>query len=117
MVLEVGNLAAVRDFSHVDDVVDGYVLLLERGVAGQIYNAAAGTGHSIDQLLRALVKLSGRDAEVRVDPSRLRPIEIPVLIGRAEKLRALGWAPRRTVEQALKEIFDEVAPELRSAVG
>ena len=107
VVLEVGNLAAVRDFSHVDDVVDAYALLLDRGANGQLYNVGSGSGRSIDQMLQVLVKLSGRDADVRVDPKRLRPIEIPTLIGNAGKLKALGWAPRRTIDQALGEIMQQ----------
>lgn len=107
VVLEVGNLAAIRDFSHVDDVVEGYALLLERGIPGEIYNLASGESGSIEQMLRRLVKLSGREAEIKVDAARLRPIEIPVLSGRSEKMRALGWSPRRTLDQALQEIMQQ----------
>jgi GDP-4-dehydro-6-deoxy-D-mannose reductase len=108
VVLEVGNLAAVRDFSHVEDVVDAYALLLEKGVSGQLYNVGSGAGRSIEQMLQMLVKLSGRDAEVRVDPARLRPIEIPALVAQTDKLRALGWAPKRPLEQALGELMEQM---------
>jgi GDP-4-dehydro-6-deoxy-D-mannose reductase len=42
---------------------------------------------------------------VKVDPKRLRPVEIPTLVGATDKVRALGWAPKYTVEQALGEVL------------
>ncbi|MFT3842595.1 MAG: GDP-mannose 4,6-dehydratase [Myxococcaceae bacterium] len=108
VVLNVGNLAAVRDFSHVDDVVEGYALLLDKGERGQFYNVGSGTGRAIEALLQMLVKLSGRDAEVQVDPARLRPLEIPALVGKVDKMKALGWAPHRPLEQALGELMEQM---------
>jgi len=100
-------LSAVRDFSHVDDVVDAYRLLLEKGKRGDVYNIGSGLGQSIEQLLQALIAISGRSVSVRVDPARLRPVEIPRLVSDASKLRSLGWTPRRSVEQALREVMEE----------
>ncbi len=107
VTLEVGNLSAVRDFSHVADVVAAYQLILEKGERGATYNIGSSQGRSIEELLQALVKLSGREVTVRVDPTRLRPVDIPRLVGDSAKLRALGWAPRRNVEEALREVLEE----------
>ena len=108
VVLEVGNLAAVRDFSHVADVVAAYALLLEKGARGEVYNVGSGEGRSIEAMLGLLVARSGREVEVRVDPKRLRPVEIPTLVADVAKLRALGWQPRRTAEEALGEVLEEM---------
>lgn len=113
VTLEVGNLSAVRDFSHVTDIVEGYRLLLEKGQAGEIYNLGSGVGRSIDELLKLLVARSGREVTVKVDPARLRPVEIPALVGDVSKLRALGWAPKHTVEEALGEILAEMEAKAR----
>ena len=80
-VVDVGDLSPVRDFSHVLDVIDGYLLLLDRGQPGQVYNLCSGTGRSIRELLDELQGLLGTRAEVRVDLQRLRPVEIPWLVG------------------------------------
>jgi len=40
----VGNLEPIRDFLHVDDVVDAYLALIERGTPGTCYNVASGSG-------------------------------------------------------------------------
>lgn len=108
VTLQVGNLSAVRDFSHVLDVVHAYVLLLDKGQRGEIYNVASGVGRSIESMLQAMVRLSGRAASVHVDPKRLRPVDLPYLAGETTRLSSLGWAATRTVEQALEELLESV---------
>jgi GDP-4-dehydro-6-deoxy-D-mannose reductase len=46
--------------------------------------------------------------EIRVDPERVRPVDLPNLVGDPAKIRALGWQPRFTVEDALHDLLDEV---------
>jgi GDP-4-dehydro-6-deoxy-D-mannose reductase len=106
-ILGVGNLAPVRDFSHVEDVVSAYRVLLERGVPGEAYNICSGHGRSMRQILDELIELVGVSCDVRVDPAKLRPADIPHLVGSAAKLQALGWSPRRTVRDALKDVLSE----------
>jgi GDP-4-dehydro-6-deoxy-D-mannose reductase len=106
-VLKVGDLTPVRDFSHVLDVVDGYALLLEKGTTDEAYNLCSGEPRSIRDVLNELIALSGVKAEVEVDPARLRPVEIPWLVGNAEKLEKLGWRRTRTLTQALQEVLAE----------
>jgi len=105
-VIEVGNLDAIRDFSDVRDVVRAYWALLEHGRSGEAYNVCTGRGVRIGDLLDALIQLSGSKVEVRVDPERLRPSDIPVLVGDPAKLReATGWSPRFELEQTLADLL------------
>ena len=105
-VLHVGNLDAVRDFSDVRDVVRAYWGLLERGVSGQAYNVCSGSGVRIRDLLQRLIELSGLRVEVRVDPERLRPADIPALVGDPARLRqATGWQPRHPLDQTLRDLL------------
>jgi GDP-4-dehydro-6-deoxy-D-mannose reductase len=106
-VIEVGDLSPVRDFSHVADVVEAYLLLLERGVPGEVYNVSSGEGLSIGEALDVLQELAGIRAEIRVEPGRLRPSEIPWLVGDPGKLERLGWRRRHEVRDALKEVLEE----------
>lgn len=105
--LEVGDLSPIRDFLHVEDVIRGYRLLLERGTPGKAYNVCSGEPTSIRSLVAQLLAVASVEAEVRVTPERLRPVEIPWLVGDPSRLRALGWEPRRTVRQALSDAFSE----------
>ena len=58
-------------------------------------------------LLDRLLALSDRDVEVRSDPGRMRPSDLPVIIESAEALRAAtGWPPRRDLDAALRDVLN-----------
>jgi GDP-4-dehydro-6-deoxy-D-mannose reductase len=106
-VLHTGDMTPVRDFLHVQDVVSAYRVLVKRGVAGAAYNVASGAGCTLRSLLDDMLTLASVEAEVKVDPARLRPVELPMLVGDASRLRRLGWAPVHTVEEALRDVLAE----------
>jgi len=103
--LHVGNLDAVRDFLHVDDVVDAYVRLLAPRGPGGAFNVASGRPTRIGDLLDALVARSTANPSIQVDRERWRPTDANV--GTAARLAAAtGWQPARTLEDTLAEILD-----------
>lgn len=104
-VLRVGNLAARRDYLDVRDVVRAYRLLVERGEPGRAYNVGAGTAQSMEALVEVLVELSGTGARLEVDPARFRAVDLPLLCGDPSALRALGWAPERSLRQTLADLL------------
>lgn len=107
-VMWVGNLAAERDFTDVRDVVRAYHLLLERGTAGEAYNVCSGTSRSIRALLDTLLSFSSAEIEVRQDPARMRPSDVPRHVGNASKLRAAtGWQPTIPFERTLLDILND----------
>lgn len=106
-VLKVGNLTARRDFVHVEDGVEALALLVERGVAGEVYNVASGRALSIAEALDRLVRLTGLEVALEEDPERLRPVDVPLLCGDAGRLRALGWSGRHGFDAALEELWRE----------
>jgi GDP-4-dehydro-6-deoxy-D-mannose reductase len=106
--LAVGNLAPRRDFVHVDDGARAFALLAERGEAGRAYNVASGTALSIGEVLERLQAVAGVEARLEVDPARVRRSDLPLLAGDPARLRALGWEPRRTVDEALAELWRTV---------
>lgn len=104
-VLPLGNSTPVRDFLHVADVVRAYVLLAERGKAGEVYNIASGRGVEIGELAARILTLAGADASLEVDPALVRPVDVPMLVGDPSKLAATtGWS----VEHSLDSIIEEV---------
>lgn len=107
-VLRVGNLTPRRDFVHVEDGAAAFVLLAERGAPGTVYNVASGRAPSIAEALERLMAIAGVRARVEEDPSRVRPVDLPLLQGDASRLRALGWAPRRTLDEALADLWAAV---------
>ncbi|MCL5024965.1 MAG: GDP-mannose 4,6-dehydratase [Chloroflexi bacterium] len=115
-VIMVGNLEARRDFTDVRDVVRAYWLALERGVAGDVYNLGSGRSRSIRQILEQLLAMSGRSLEVREDPARMRPSDVPDMVCDASKFRRqTGWEPRINWEQTLADTLAYWREELRAA--
>jgi GDP-4-dehydro-6-deoxy-D-mannose reductase len=106
-VLEVGDLSTARDFLHVDDGAEAYRLLAERGERGGIYNLASGRAVPMRDALSRLLAISGVHAEVREGAYPPRPFDIPCLSGDAGRLRALGWEPRRSLDDALTDLWRE----------
>lgn len=107
--IRVGNLEAIRDFSDVRDVVEAYWLATEKCVPGEIYNISSGQGHKIQDVLNKLVELSTlKDIKIVQDPERMRPSDVPVLVGDSSKFRqATGWKPRYDyLHQTLKDTLD-----------
>lgn len=104
-VLRVGNLSARRDFLHVDDGAAAYRILAEAGARGGVYNIATGTAHTIQEALERLLRISGVEAGIETDPERVRAVDLPLLAGDATKLRALGWQPQRTLDDALADLW------------
>jgi GDP-4-dehydro-6-deoxy-D-mannose reductase len=114
--LEVGNLAARRDFSDVRDVVRAYVLLMTQGESGQVYNVGAGESHSVQELLDALLAMSRVSIEVRQDPNRMRPADVPDIVCDATRIQeSTGWQPAISFEQSLQDILEYWRQEKEAA--
>jgi GDP-4-dehydro-6-deoxy-D-mannose reductase len=104
-VLQVGNLDARRDLLDVRDVVRAYRLLIERGSPCEVYNVSSGVAHRLSDIVEMLVDLSGAGARIELDPERLRPVDTPLILGDAGRLRALGWAPQIELRQTLRDLL------------
>lgn len=103
-VMRVGNLESVRDFLHVDDVLEAYGRLLDPAVPADVYNVASGRATSIRALLDQLVAIAGIAPQVERDPERFRPTDW--LVGDATRLRdATDWAPRIPFDAILRELY------------
>ncbi len=106
-VVFVGNLTARRDYTDVRDIVRGYWLLMLKGEPGEVYNLASGRAWAIQEILDFLLGESRvRPIVVKEDPARLRPSDVPVLVGDAGKAHnAVGWSPAIPFEQTLRDLL------------
>jgi len=100
----IGNPNAIRDFTHVKDTVNAYVLLSEKKIYGEPFNVCSGMGISIADYVYLAKKTFNIDVDVFVDTDRLRPSEVPLLIGKNNKIvNKIGWYPTRSVIDIIKE--------------
>ena len=115
-VVYVGDLSAERDLTDVRDVVRAYYLALEHGSAGAVYNVCSGVTYPMRLVLDRMIDLSLRPVAVEIDPKRLRPIDIPRLLGDCSALRIqTGWQPTIALEQTLSDVLDDWRQRLRTA--
>ena len=106
-VIRVGNLEPRRDYTHTADVARALWLLLDRGIAGEVYNLCSGHGTRIGDIVDMAIEYGRVPAQIETDPSRLRPADEPVLIGDNTKLReATGWQPLIMMPDIVRELLD-----------
>jgi GDP-4-dehydro-6-deoxy-D-mannose reductase len=105
--LKVGNLAARRDYSDVRCVADAYARLLAQRGGARVFNVATGTAHTMQAVLDRMLKLATVEIAVEVDPSRMRPGDVPLLVGSPQRLAdATGWRPKRSLDETLAAALD-----------
>jgi GDP-4-dehydro-6-deoxy-D-mannose reductase len=111
--LQVGNLDSVRDFLHVDDVIEAYAALLEPAVEPGVYNVASGQPRRIRELLDALLARFAVEPRIEVDRERFRPTD--QLLGDATRLRqATGWRPSRDFAQIVSDLAADWRERVRA---
>jgi GDP-4-dehydro-6-deoxy-D-mannose reductase len=104
--LHLGNRDSVRDYLHVADVVEAYLLLARQGTPGEVYNVCSGEGVSAGDLARDVLLRVGATAEITTDPALVRGIDVPVLVGSPAKLEhATGWRPTRTRADIIDDLI------------
>jgi nucleoside-diphosphate-sugar epimerase len=107
-ILEVGDLSSQRDFVDAADVGELMWRLIHTPQAyGEIVNICSGISTSIDSLLRKLLEITNIQAEIRVNPGRLKQVDIPVHFGSNVKQRNLtGYTPTRDIETSIRQILE-----------
>jgi GDP-4-dehydro-6-deoxy-D-mannose reductase len=107
-ILEVGTTTTWRDFTDVRDMVRAYWLLLARSDVRGTYNASSGKATSIQEVIESFLARAARPIEVRQVAQRVRPIDVPMLVGDASRLRQLtGWAPTIPLQQSIEDVLDD----------
>lgn len=104
--ISVGNLEVRRDYSDVSDIVRGYREAALNGKNNEVYNLCSGKSELLSELLNLMIKRSGEDIEVVVDPARVREIDVPDVYGSyARANKDFGWAPRVTQEAMIDTLL------------
>lgn len=105
--IRVGDLSQAIDFCHVEDVVRAYVLILDKGISGTVYNICSGTAVSLRSILELTVSRSSRRIAVVEDPSRIRGQKgSAALVGDHSRItRDTGWEPVISIEKLIDDLY------------
>jgi len=106
-ILTLRDLRPRRDFISASDCVRALWLIGESGAPGSIYNVARGVSISIAEVVEIYLKLAQvRPIEVRVSPADGERSPVREQWVSHAKLRALGWEPQETVQDAIRDQLD-----------
>ncbi|MEK7129552.1 MAG: GDP-mannose 4,6-dehydratase, partial [Patescibacteria group bacterium] len=106
-VIRVGNLDAERDWTDVRDMVRGYLLAVEKCDSGEVYNICSGRGVKVADMLNLLLSFSKAKVKIEEDPSRMRPSDVPILIGDNSKFVAkTGWHAEIPFEKTMEDLLN-----------
>ena len=109
--VRMGSQTPTRDFTYVDDTVNGFVAaaLADDRVVGETIHLGTGSEISIGDLARELAALTGQSGQLRTEQERVRPVasEVERLCSNPEKAkRLMGWAPRVELREGLRRTID-----------
>ncbi|OGG12174.1 GDP-mannose 4,6-dehydratase [Candidatus Gottesmanbacteria bacterium RBG_13_45_10] len=106
-VIHVGNLEASRDYTDVRDMVRAYLMAVESCDPGDVYNICAGRTVKIGDMLKLLLSFSKAKVEIQPDPARMRPSDVPVLLGDNSKFVAkTGWKAEIPFEKTMEDLLN-----------
>ena len=106
-IIHVGNLEAIRDFTDVRDTVRAYWLAANKCDYGDVYNICTGNGWTMSKMLEVLLSHSDVEICVQQDKDRMRPSDLPVLIGDAGKfIKQTGWKPEIPFDQTMNDLLN-----------
>lgn len=104
--LHVGNLSVTRDFSDVKDIVQAYIVLMNQGKTGEVYNLGSGRDVTIQALLEKMKALAKVGISVAVDNKKQRPGDIARSVADITKIKALGWRPIIELDETLARVLN-----------
>ena len=95
-----------RDFTYVENVVDACLRACEApGASGKVFNVGTGTRFSLNETLRLLGKISGKNAKAKYDPPRsgdIRDSQADITLAK----KILGYQPGVQFEEGLRRTWE-----------
>jgi len=115
-VIHLGNLESTRDFTYVDDTVEGFLRAArsETGL-GEVFNLGTGQEIRIGDLAEKIIAMVGREVKIETEQQRMRPQKSEVMRLISDNSRArevLGWAPQTSLDEGLKRTIHWISENL-----
>jgi UDP-N-acetylglucosamine/UDP-N-acetyl-alpha-D-glucosaminouronate 4-epimerase len=112
-----GDGGQTRDFTYVANVVDGVLRACEApNAAGEVINVACGTRISLNDLLRVMNRIVGRNVQAIYEAERAGDVrDSQADIAKARTL--LGYEPIVSLEEGLRHTLDWCRAEATAPAG
>lgn len=110
-----GNMDAKRDWGHARDFVEAMWLMLQQDKADD-YVVATGKTYAVREFCKLAFEYAQLDMEacIGIDERFMRPAEVDVLLGNADKAKSvLGWSATTSLEQLVAEMIDSDMERLK----
>lgn len=91
-----------RDFTHVDDIIDAIMRIIEsdRNLGGEVFNLGANDPHSVNEVADLI---AGKGYARSFEHKRIGEVDLTeASIKKAEKL--LGWKPKIKLKEGIKNV-------------
>jgi len=109
-----GDLSSVRDYTDARDIARAYWLAAENCDVAEPYNICSNTKFTIGAILDKILSMSEVKVEKKLDESRLRPSDVTLLHGCADKfMTQTGWSPTYGLGQTLEDLLNAWREKLR----
>lgn len=103
--IELGTTHTKRDFTDVRDVVRAYRIIVQKAVAGDVYNVCSGRAHSIDDMITYLKNLTGHAIRISHAESLKRSVDPALFVGDNQRLKSIGWLAEIPIEQTIQDML------------
>ena len=108
-----GDGSQTRDYTYVKDLAEAHVFAMKSNAEKQsIFNVATGVGQSIKEISEQVLQLTGSKSKMRLVGDPRKGAQLKVSVGDSNKLRSLGWHPRRDFGEALRKTIEWYKPQL-----
>jgi UDP-glucose 4-epimerase len=104
--ISMGNTQSVRDFIHVQDVVDALILIASHDSAtGEVFNVSTSKGTSIQRIADLLSQNLEYSGKISIDESKIRDNEKAFLVADNTKIKKMiDWSPKINIKVGLKNL-------------
>lgn len=103
-----GDGTAIRNYTYVDDLVDGIVRLMRSDLEGPV-NIGSQEYVTVDELVGVVARVAGKDVRIQhVDG----PVGVQSRNFSSERIREIGWEPQWTLERGIGATYPWIAEQV-----
>jgi UDP-glucuronate 4-epimerase len=100
-IQQFGDGTSSRDYTYIDDIVDGVVRCIDRCHKYEIFNLGKGSGTSLKEFIDLVQKHTGKKANIKIMPDQ--PGDVPYTCADVRKAqKMLGYKAKMSFEEGIR---------------